>query len=104
MDRLTEAPEALAAGKLGLAFLAPALGIAVKAHRRSPIGQIHDAAWIQGLGRRWDHVQVLEQALMNAAGLQPRHLGGPHIEHIGAAAEGAGAATALVVGFQQLHL
>ncbi len=40
---------------------------------------------------------------MQTPRLQPCHLGSPHIKVVGASAEGAGAAAALVVGLQQLH-
>ncbi len=44
-----------------------------------------------------------QQALVAAARFKACHLGGAHIKGVRAAAEGAGAAAALLVGFQQFH-
>lgn len=40
---------------------------------------------------------------MDAPGLQARHLGGPHIKHVGTSAERASTSPALVVGLQKHH-
>ena len=98
-----EPPKTLAARKLALAFAGPGGGIAVQPHRRPAITQVHHTTRIQRCRRRRRHAELAKQPFVDAARLQPRHLGGPHIKVPGAPAEAAGAAAALVVGLQQRH-
>ena len=105
---VAQGPEPLAAGKLPPPFVLPAGRITPDPHRLAAIGQIHHAARIQRHRRRWCHPQMTKQPRVDAGGsavplLQPGHLGGAHIEDVGAAPEGARAAAALVVRLQQLH-
>ena len=65
--------------------------------------EIHHAARVQGAGCWQWNPQFGEQSLVATAELQPRHLSGTSIKGVRAAAEGAGATTALVMGFQELH-
>jgi hypothetical protein len=46
----------------------------------------------------------MEEALVDPARLESRHLGGAHIKRVRPAAEGARATTALAVGLKQLHI
>ena len=104
VQRIGKAPEALAAGEADQPLGAPGFGVAVDPHRLAAVAEVHLAARIEGRGGRWLHPQGGEQARVDAAGLQPRHLGGADIEGVGTAAEGAGAAAALAVGLEQHHL
>lgn len=89
MQDCAQAPEALTAGELPLALLAPALGIPPQLDWRLAVTEIHHTAWVEWTGRRRLDPQMLEQALVDAARFQPRHLGGPHIKDISTAAKGA---------------
>ena len=103
MQGVGELPEPLAARELLAAFGLPAAGIAPDLDRGAAIAKLHRAGGIQGAGGRWCHLQVGQQSPMAATRLQARHLGGPHVKVVGAAAETAGAAAALVMGLQQQH-
>ena len=93
-------PEPFAAGKLLLAFLLPSLRIAPNPHRRMTIIEIHHAAGIKRCGCWQCHPQYGAKTLVAPAGLKPGNLGGTSVKDVGAAAEGASAAAALLVGFQ----
>jgi hypothetical protein len=96
-------PEAPAAWKLLLSLGGPTDWIAPDPHRRSAIAEVYDAGRIQGrCGWQWQ-AEVLKQASMAATGFQARDLGRAHIKGVGPTAEGAGAATSLVVGLQQVN-
>ena len=69
-----------------------------------PIGEIHHAAGVEGRGLRQRHPQFGKQAVMAAAWLKARHLGGSGVKGVRAAPKGASAAAALVVRLQQHHL
>ena len=98
-----EPPETLTPRKLALALGCPGSGIAVQPHRRLAIAQVHHAPRIQGRRRRRRYAEMAKQPFVDAARLQPCHLGGPHIKAPGAPAEAAGATAALGVGLQQGH-
>ena len=104
MQSLAELPEALTAWELLLAFLPPKFWISPNSNGLVPIGEIHHAAGVKGCGLRQRYPQFGKQALMAAAWLKAGHLGGSGIKGVRATPKGAGAATALVVGFQQHHV
>ena len=104
MDGVTDLPEPFAAGKLLSAFLLPSLLIAPNPYRRMTVIEVHHAAGIQRCSCWQCHTQFRAKTLVASAEFKPGNLGRPSVKDVGAAAEGASASTALLVGFQQAHL
>ena len=104
MQLAAKRPEAVATRELALTFGLPALRVTPKPNRIGTVGQVDDTAGIQRNRLRWFEIQMLENACMAAAWLQPCHLGGTDVKGVRATAEGSCTATQLMVGFQQRDL